>query len=148
MVLCWTTQSLIWKQKRERPCLQRITFSEIINLEGKAYAEWTYGFKKEAGDHNVRSVYWLCLVICEGLKKEIRSGKNLPVYCRNKGNYRNLRSSCLEEKNNHFPLCLHRGNVGFYKDFMQQTWEDCSFRKSNSRQRPNEEWAIFLCLSR
>lgn len=37
------------------------------------------------------------LVIREGLKERDKLRKNLPVHCRNQ-NYRNLRSSCLEEK--------------------------------------------------
>lgn len=50
------------EREKERDCLQRITFSEIIHLEGKAYVEWAYGFKKVAGTQNMRSVYWLCLL--------------------------------------------------------------------------------------
>ena len=40
----------------------RETFSDGINLEGKPYAQWTYGLREEAGPQNVRSVYWLCLL--------------------------------------------------------------------------------------
>lgn len=36
------------------------TFSEIINVEGKSHAEWTYSLREEAGNQNMRSVYWLC----------------------------------------------------------------------------------------
>lgn len=49
-------------RKERDQCLQRIPFSEIIHLEGKAYVEWAFAFKKGAGTQNMRSVYWLCLL--------------------------------------------------------------------------------------